>query len=175
MTLPLRLITRIGLFSALYYVLSLAFAAVPNVNPGFFVVFSAGFLWGPTPGLLVGAIGMGAWTIFNPFGPALPPISAAQIVGMSLVGLFGWLFSLGSWKQWSLPVRILLLAIAGMVSAILFFLPVNIMDAVMFQPFWPRFIAGALMAQLALYSNAIAFPILFVVIARLYDRESSLR
>ena len=39
MMLPLRLITRIGLFSALFYVLSLAFAAVLNVNPGFLCSF----------------------------------------------------------------------------------------------------------------------------------------
>lgn len=175
MTLTPRLITRIGLFAALFYVLSLSFVALPNVNPGFFVIFSAGFLWGPVPGILVGAVGMGAWTMFNPFGPALPPISAAQVIGMSQVGLFGWLVSLLKWKQWSPLTCVLLLAIAGMVSAILFFLPVNMMDAILFKPFWPRFIAGATMSLLALLTNAILFPILFVVTARLYDRESVLR
>ena len=75
------LVARIALFSALVYVLSWGTSYLPNVNFIFFIVFSAGFLWGAVPGILVGLIGMGLWTAFNPYGPAPAPIMMAQVIG----------------------------------------------------------------------------------------------
>jgi uncharacterized membrane protein len=88
----LRLITRIALFSALIYVLSWGTSYFPNLNFIFFIVFVAGFLWGVVPGMLVGLIGMGLWTAFNPYGMAVPPIMLAQMLGASAGGVVGaWL------------------------------------------------------------------------------------
>ena len=74
MTGSVRLISRIALFAALFYVLSWGTAFLPNVNLGFLVAFTAGLLWGAVPGMLVGAVGMGIFTMFNPYGPATVPV-----------------------------------------------------------------------------------------------------
>ena len=78
------LIARVAVSAALVYVLSWGTSYLPNVNLIFFIVFSAGFLWGAGPGALVGAIGMGLWTAFNPFGPAAAPVMLAQVAGAAL-------------------------------------------------------------------------------------------
>ena len=95
------LVTRIALFSALVYVLSYGTSYFPNVNPVLFIVFSAGFLWGAVPGILVGVIGMGLWTMLNPFGVAPLPIMAAQVMGAGLSGVVGAIFNNSKWNKFS--------------------------------------------------------------------------
>jgi uncharacterized membrane protein len=169
----LRLISRIALFSALIYVLSWGTASLPNVKLMFFVIFAAGFLWGGVAGLLVGAIGMALWTLLNPFGPAPLPIMAAQIVGASAGGLTGAVYR--NWYQpdrprWAVVLRLIL---ASVLCTTLFYLPVNVVDAWLFQPFWPRFITGLLWAGISLASNALIFPLLFKAAEYLYAREGT--
>jgi hypothetical protein len=168
-----QLVARIALFSALIYVLSWGTAYLPNFNFIFFVVFSAGFLWGLIPGILVGAVGMGLWTLFNPFGPAPVPIMIAQIVGASGSGVVGALFRMGSWQRrsrWTLTFHLM---ISALLCTLLFYMPVNAMDAALFQPFWPRFLAGAVWAAISCAFNLITFPLLFTATRYLYLRESA--
>lgn len=169
---PLRLMTRVSIFSALFYVLSWAFVSIPDINPGFFVVFSAGFLWGAVPGMIVGFVGMGLFTTFNPLGPAGIPVSAAQVIGMSWVGLLGCWVACLNWKRWSPFTRHFIMALAGMGSAVLFFLPVSLVDAWVYRPFWPRFIVSATISLIPMAFNAVVFPWLFVVIRKVHERES---
>jgi len=169
---PLRLITRISIFSAMFYVISWAFVSVPDINPGFFVVFSAGFLWGAVPGMIVGSVGMGLFTTLNPLGPAGVPVSVAQVGGMSLVGLLGFCFACSNWKQWTVVRRNIMMVLAGILSTGLFFLPVSLIDAWVYRPFWPRIIASAVVTILPMIFNALTFPLLFVVIQRVHERES---
>ena len=89
MSTGVRLFTRIALFSALVYVFSWATSYLPNVSFAFFIVFTTGFLWGKLPGMLVGIIGMGLTTVFNPFGPAHPYMMIAQVLGMTVSGIAG--------------------------------------------------------------------------------------
>jgi uncharacterized membrane protein len=166
-----RLLTRIALFSALIYVFSLVTSYLPNVNLVFFIVFSAGFLWGALPGVLVGAIGMGLWTLFNPYGPAPFPIMAAQILGASISGLIGAMARAGNWLESNGFIRQIKLAILGAVCTILFFLPVSVADAWLYQPFWPRLITSASWSLISLVTNLVIFPLLFGVTRLLYDRE----
>jgi uncharacterized membrane protein len=104
----LRLITRIALFSALIYVLSWGTSYFPNLNFIFFIVFVAGFLWGVVPGMLVGLIGMGLWTAFNPYGMAVPPIMLAQMLGASAGGVVGAWLRCTDWQRWSSARRIVI-------------------------------------------------------------------
>ena len=92
MTSSVRQLTRIALFAALIYVLSWSTVYLPNVNLGFFVAFTAGFLWGLGPGALVGALGMWLWTTFHPYGPVSLPITIAQVAGMAASGLVGHVY-----------------------------------------------------------------------------------
>ena len=171
MTNRLRLITRIALAAALIYVLSLAALWLPNVNPIFFVVFAAGYLWGGSAGFLVGAVGMGLWSGLNPYGPALLPVMLAQMFGAGASGPVGAIFRRAeiSCSQWWL--KSLLLVIAALVCTICCQVPVSVVDAWMFRPFWERLLTGLAWGLPVLISNAIIFPLLFHVIRLLYDRE----
>ncbi len=53
--------------------------------------------------------------------------------------------------------------------------PVNGVDAWLYQPFWPRFLGGLPWATISLVSNALIFPLLFGVVTRLYAREGVVR
>jgi len=167
------LISRIAVFSALIYVLGLATVYLPNVNLVFFVVFSAGLMWGLVPGMLVGAVGMGLWTWFNPYGPAAPPIMIAQVVGAAGSGLVGWRFDRLQWPSFSsLRLNLTLLA-ASVACGLIFFAPVTVTDAWLFQPFWERLILGMPMVGLSVAANAVIFLVLFRPVSHLYRMERS--
>jgi len=166
-----QLVSRIALFAALIYVLSWLTAWLPNVNLIFFVVFSAGFLWGALPGALTGAVGMGLWTSFNPYGPAMFPIAAAQVIGAGLGGLVGAGFRAAGTHRLRPIARSAALIAAAVISTLVFYLPVSAADAWMFGPFWPRFAGGMVWSGWSLVSNAVIFPLLFGVTLHLFARE----
>ncbi len=175
MNRTVRLIPRIALFSALIYVLSLGTSYLPNVNLIFFVVFFAGAAWGTLPGVLVGMIGMAIWTIFNPYGPATIPVTLAQVVGTSISGLVGAQVRAQGWLDHGRGVATpVILASSALLCTVGFYIPVNFVDAWVFQPFWPRFIAGSLWSLISLVSNMLIFPLLFRALRGLYVRESQL-
>lgn len=163
------LIARISLFAALVYVLSLATSMVPNFNPIFFIVFIAGYLWGKIPGIVVGAVGMALWTLFNPYGPAALPVMAAQVVGSALCGLFGGI--LQNQPIENLKQKFYLTALFGLLCSLLFFIPVNLVDAYISQPFWPRFWGGMSWLLVSIISNMIIFPLLFVALSPFLVKE----
>lgn len=166
-----RLIARVAVFSAIVYVTSWSTSFLPNVNLVFFIVFTAGFIWGTLTGMLVGVVGMGLWTTFNPYGVAMPPIMLAQVVGAGLTGLIGSQFGRLHWQNWGRFRLAAVLVGCSIASSLMFYLPVTVVDAWLFQPFWPRFISGLLWVAVSLVSNAIIFPLLFPVARPLYDRE----
>lgn len=170
---PVRLVTRIGLFSALVYVFSWATIYLPNVSLIFFIVFSAGYLWGKTAGMLVGIIGMGLWTTFNPYGPAHLYIMIAQLTGASLSGLLGSFFRATNPRTLAGTGLRIKLALSGGLSALLYFLPVMTVDAWLFGPFWVRLIGGLPWVGLSVAANMIIFPSLFGVTRRIMNREAN--
>ena len=168
-----RLIARIALFAALIYVTSWSLAAIPDVKVSFFIMFTAGFVWGTVPGMLVGAVGTGLWSLFNPYGPVPVPIFVAQVIGSSLCGLIGAIFRTSGLQNGSqFFVRSALVA-CGALCTLAYYLPVTTVDAWIFQPFRERFLAGIPWLGIALVSNAIIFPLLFGVTRLLYDRENA--
>jgi len=169
------LAVRIALFAALVYVLSWGTSYLPNVNFIFFIVFSSGFLWGIAPGMLVGAIGMGLWTLLNPYGPAALPVMIAQVVGASGSGLVGGLFRIGNWHLKGPRSRATALLLAALFCTLLFYLPVNTVDAWLFGPFVARFVGGLIWAAISLVANLAIFPLLFGATRYLYDRGWALQ
>jgi hypothetical protein len=96
---------------------------------------------------------------------------AAQIIGAAMGGLVGSLFDKIGWRM--MP-RILLygsLALAGVLCTLLFYLPVSLVDAWLYQPFWPRIVAGLPWVGFSLISNLLVFPLLFGATKFLYERE----
>ena len=165
-----RLIARIALFSALIYVLSWSTALLPNVNFAFLIAFMAGYLWGAAPGVLVGAVGMWLWTSFNPFGPAPLPIAVVQVIGLAACGLIGFLSRYLIDDSRTGRSRLVLL-LAALLCTLAFYLPVSLVDAWLFQPFWPRFITGLSFMGISLIANMILFPLSLAVIIRIRKRE----
>jgi uncharacterized membrane protein len=170
MNADVRLVTRVALFSALIYVLSWGTSYFPNVNLAFFVAFSAGFLWGAGPGLVVGGVGMWLWTSFNPFGPALLPVAIAQVAGMAACGLVGY-FARGPIGNKPKDNLWVVLGLAGVLCTLVFYLPVMIADAWIRQPFWPAIIGGLPWMGISLASNVVIFPLFFRVTRRIYERD----
>ncbi len=166
-TLP---VVRIALFAALVYVLSWGTSYLPNVNFIFFIVFSSGFLWGIGSGMLVGAVGMGLWTLLNPYGPAALPVMIAQVIGAAGSGLVGGLFRRGNWHLKGPRARATALVLAATACTVVFYLPVNTVDAWVFGPFVARFIGGLIWALISLAANVAIFPLLFGATRYLYDR-----
>jgi uncharacterized membrane protein len=168
----LWLIPRIALFSALAYVLSYSTVYLPNVNFIFFIVFMAGVMWGLVPGMLVGIFAMGLWTTFNPYGPAVLPVMLAQVSGISFSGMVGAFFRGGDWHKRTRNLLTWALIVSAILCTLLFYLPVNIVDAWMLQPFWPRFYTGMLWSITSLVVNLLVFPILFKPVSQLMTRRS---
>ncbi len=167
----LRLITRIALFAALVYVTSWSLVVLPNIKVSFFIMFLAGLLWGVVPGILVGVVGTGLWSLFNPYGPVAFPILAAQLIGSSLCGLIGAVVRTFRIFDTSVPFALVAFTLCGIACAIVYYVPVNSADAWIFKPFWPRFIASLPWTLIALAANAVIFPLLFPVARLLYDKE----
>ncbi len=84
-------LTLIAVLSALTVALGYAFILVPNVELVSATVFISGYLLGPAGGVLVGVVGEGIYSTFNPMGSglALPPLLIAQVFGIALFGLAG--------------------------------------------------------------------------------------
>lgn len=171
MTFGPRLITRIALFAGLIYVCSWATSYFPNINLIFFIVFAAGFLWGAPAGSIVGLIGMGLWTLLNPYGPAALPVMLAQVFGAACSGPIGAALSKSGWQEAGTKGLTLRLCLAAVLCTLAFYVPVNVADAWLFQPFWPRLITGGIWTLVSLGSNVVIFPLLFPVARHLYRRE----
>lgn len=168
-----RTVARIAVLSALIYVLSWATFYLPNVSAAYFLAFAAGWMWGIVPGLLSGAVGMWLWTSFNPYGPAIPPIMISQIVGLALCGLVGASLKSVISSTFSKRTIVILLG-ASILCSIAYFVPVNLVDAWIAQPFWPRFYTSMIWSSWAMLSNLLIFPLFFPLISRISLRERPL-
>jgi energy-coupling factor transport system substrate-specific component len=86
---PPLLLTRIAALVAVGLVTGLALSAIPNVELVTAVCFIAGFLLGPSAGLLTGGLTEVLFAGFHPMGSSFGPILIAQVLGMALAGLCG--------------------------------------------------------------------------------------
>ncbi len=160
-----RRVAAVGIFAALAYSGSFVLLAVPNVTLSILLVFYAGYHLERFDGALVGLISALLISIFNPYGLAPLPVLGAQVVGYILVGACG-----------SVAVRILpeptgwfwylMLGIFGVLTALIYMLPVSLADAFLFGPFWERFWLSALFSLVTVASNVVFFVILFPALAK---------
>jgi len=169
-----RLLARVAVFSALVFASCYAAVFLPNINPCFFVVFVAGFFWGIGPGITVGVVGFFLWSTFNPYGPVALPLLASQLIGIAFSGLIGVLGQkVLDPPTWNIKT-IILLALAGLGCGLTYHLVVDVVDALIYQPFWPRLIGGAVFSLITIVSNAIIFPLFYPVLTFMREREKRL-
>jgi len=165
-----KFVARVAIFSALAYVLALLSLYIPNVSLSFIAVFACGALYGPKTGLSAGALGMFLWSVFNPYGMAVFPVTLAQIIGMIIVGALGGLIASLALMKKILPLGFWIFGLMGLVSGLVYQLLVSGVNAWLFGPFWQSLEAGLAFSLLTIVSNAIIFPACYPVIVKLAAR-----
>ena len=81
-------IAMVGMLGTVSAVLRIPFAAIPSVQPCTYLIICTGYVFGPLPGFMVGAItalvsnfflGQGPWTIYQMFAWGLAGVTAAYL------------------------------------------------------------------------------------------------
>lgn len=66
-----------------------ALSGLPNIEFSSVTVFLSGFLFGTLTGALVGLISMTVYSVWNPWGPFIPPIGGTMIACTVFIGIIG--------------------------------------------------------------------------------------
>ncbi len=82
-------LTITAVFIALVVTLGYAFIFIPNVEAVTATIFISGFLLGKKRGAIVGLLGEFIYASINPYGVSMPPLLAAQLGSMGLIGFLG--------------------------------------------------------------------------------------
>ncbi len=149
-----------SLLTALIFATGQALAAVPNVETVTFLSFVSGYLLGPWVGMLVGACGMGAHSLFNLMGAAPPPVWLAQMVCYGAIGCAGAVVGPALAGLRSRAAAAALSAVAGAGAVIVYQLVVNTVSFLTFAsgvPLWTYVWGGVGFAAVQLAWNAVLF------------------
>lgn len=174
MSRDLRIITRVAIFASLVFVFSYLSMFLYNINLGFFIIFSAGFLWGIWPGIGTAVIGYFLWSNFNPYGPVPFPLLMSQMLGVSLIVFVGVFASKIIMPEKKDRRYLFILALSGSLAGLLYHIPVDIVDALIYQPFWPRLIGGLFFSLITIVSCGIIFPLFYPALKFMYVKEKSI-
>jgi len=150
-----------SILAALCYILMLPLVGFYNVFLTLFVCFTAGVLLGKGWGFLTGIVGMFLCSYFNPYGAALPPIMFAQMIGAGLSGVLGGITGGFVARHRGVFVPAVFMGFMGFVTALLYHIPVDITDAWLWGPFWPRLKLGLISSIVTIISNIAIFVILY--------------
>src|SRR5258706_174159 len=136
--------------------------------------FASGGLLGVRDGAGVAALTMLVYSLLNPYGPAHPLVTAAQVVGMACVGAVGGaLFGLA---HASVRVRAIVLGLAGALLTLVYDLITNVATGIVFGQMRATLIGGIPFALPHIGWNAAVFatvgPALVAVLARYRSRLS---
>jgi len=115
---------------------------IPNFEVLSLVVFSSGVLLGARDGALVGFITMLVFSLLNPYGPAPPIVTAAQVAGNVLFGLAGAAYArIGLPGRW-VVTRIVALALIAIVLTALYDLLTNVAGGLVYGQIRTVLLAG---------------------------------
>jgi hypothetical protein len=83
--------TRKALLASLLVAMTVVLGqdGIPNVEVMTIIVFVSGYLLGWWLGVMVGAVSMTLFSVFNASGVAMPPLLATQVVAFAGIGLAG--------------------------------------------------------------------------------------
>jgi len=161
-----KTVAAIGIFAALAYAGSMVLMVIPNATLSILVVFFAGYCIGRFAGLLAGMISSALISLFNPFGMVALPLLGAQMAGYGLIGFTGGIVRTYLEPRSSISYYILL-GTLGAAMALMYQIPVSIVDAWLFGPFQERLIMSASFALITVVSNLLFFMIFFPILAKL--------
>jgi hypothetical protein len=116
---PNRRIALMGMLASLGVTAGYLLAGLPNVELISLVLFTAGFLLGARDGAVTGGASGLLYTVLNPYGPAHPAVSAAQVAGFAIIGAAGALARPGViWSRGPLPAAALLGLLGALFTAL---------------------------------------------------------
>jgi hypothetical protein len=125
-------------YAALMVAVGLAGAyaeSIPNFEVLTLVAFGSGVLLGAADGTMVGALTMLVYSLLNPYGPAHPLVTLAQVVGMSPAGALGGGFARLGLAARPAAARAASLALCALLLTPFFDLVTNLATGVVFgQP-----------------------------------------
>ena len=160
------LATMGGLLAAAF-VLKLPALGLPNIEPFTLTYFFIGYRFGAFWGGAVGALGEFVYATFNPLGASLPPVAAAQTIGMALAGIAGGVSArLNLFHIFSRPRRWGLAAAAVLIT-LLFDVLTNV------AMFWTLgnltawLLAGIPFSALHIISNCLLFVFVFPALQKI--------
>lgn len=154
-----RWIAVTAIMSALALVGNYVLVAIPNVELGSGVLFVTAYLFG---------LGMGLWCVFlvsiiyaffNPWGPFIPTIWIAQLIGWIFMVIVGMLLRRGNEDRSWTRGMVIELAIVGAIVTLFFDLVTTLGYALWFGiPYILAVITGLVFIVIHVVSNAIIFP-----------------
>lgn len=153
-------LTLSSVMAALCYVLMLPMMFIPGLFLTLFICFSAGVALGKGWGFLTGLVAMFLCSYFNPLGSALLPIMLAQMIGAALSGWFGGTVRAAVVSKQPKYVTMLLMALFGLITALIYHVLVDVVDAWLWGPFLVRLKLGIASSMLTIGSNVVIFVVL---------------
>lgn len=109
--------------------------SIPNFEVLTLVAFGSGVLLGAADGTMVGALTMLVYSLLNPYGPAHPLVTLAQVVGVAPAGAVGGGFARLRFPSRPAAVRAGILALCAVILTVFFDLVTNLASGVVFgQP-----------------------------------------
>ena len=103
-----------------------ALAGVPNIELVTLLVFLSGFLLGVRTGAIVGAVAMGAHSLFNVMGAVVAPMLAVQVLVYAGVGAAGAVIGPAVMRMRSPALQSVVAAVAGAACAFCYQLLINV-------------------------------------------------
>lgn len=150
---------------------------IPNLEVLTLVVFCSGVLLGARDGILVGVLTMLAYSLLNPYGPAHPLVTTAQVTGNALSGAGGALFARLGLPARSLGVRAATLAVFALLLTVSYDLLTNVATGLVFGQMQTWLLAGIPFALWHIGFNVALFAALgtplTAVLARYAERLSA--
>lgn len=167
----MRKVILVALFIALSVVLGYLLAEIPNVELMTLSVFLSGVFLGTAAGAVVGAVSILFYSVFNPYGAALPPLVVAQLAGFVIIGVFGGL--LASAVRRANAAAVVISAAAGFILTLIYDVLTTAATAVIalgvgnvFSGFAGVFLAGSVFVAIHALSNTAIFTIAVVPIVK---------
>jgi len=148
-----------AIMSALALVGNYVLVAIPNVELGSGVLFLTAFLFGIEMSLWSVFLVSIIYAFFNPWGPFIPTIWIAQVIGWVFMVTTGTLMGRLERNEQSSKSLVLELAGVGAIVTLFFDLITTLGYAVWFAiPYFVAVIAGTPFIVVHVVSNAILFP-----------------
>jgi len=145
--------------AALALVGNYALVMVPNVELGSTILFATAFLFGLQMAVWCVFLVSIIFAFFNPWGPFIPAIWLAQVIGWLFMVAAGWMMRRTGERQWT-RTGIIELSLVGAIATLFFDLVTTMGYSWSFSiPFAIALISLLPFTLIHVLSNAIIFPL----------------